>query len=69
MTGEEANLIIQAFYEAIVARERDETAALNIGLHQLTIQQCGRDLYINLVNKEELIQHEKDNSTTDGRMG
>ena len=53
MKGEQANLLINAFYDSIVARERDEAATLNIGLHQLTIRQCGLDLYVNLVNKEE----------------
>lgn len=65
MKGEQANLLINAFYESIVARERDETAALNIGLHQTAIRQCGLDLYVNLVDKEELLQHEKDNDTAD----
>ena len=66
MKGEQANLLINAFYESIVARERDEAAALNIGLHQLTIRQCGLDLYISLVDKEELFEHENDTNITNG---
>ena len=66
MKGEQANLLINAFYESIVARERDEEVALNIGMHQMTIQQCGLDLYINLVDKEEIDNHEKNTSITNG---
>ena len=66
MKGEQANLLINAFYDSIVARERDEAAALNIGLHQLAIRQCGLDLYISLVDKEELFEHEVNSNTTDG---
>ena len=66
MKGEQANLLINAFYESIVARERDEEVAANIGMHQMTIQQCGLDLYINLVDKEEIDNHEKNTSITNG---
>ena len=57
-------MLINAFYDSIVVRERDEAAALNIGLHQLTIRQRGLDLYVNLVDKEELFEHES--NTADG---
>ena len=64
MKGEQANSLVQAFYDAIVARERDEAVALNIGVHQMNIQQCGLALYRSLVDKEESQNYANDSDTT-----
>lgn len=45
LTIDQANVLINAFYDAIVQRERDECRGMNEGLHAIAIEDAGFGLF------------------------
>ncbi len=53
--GQEANILIDAFCEAIRAECLDECAALNSGLHDAAVAKAGKALYDSLMRQHQAI--------------